>query len=55
MEDNEESDFIVEFTVRNDRERGILIEQLEYKNDVYFFKHHDMPLRSHCDQIQRIV
>lgn len=52
---NEESDYIVEFTVRNDRDRGILIEQLEYNNDVYFFMNHDMPLHRHCNQIQNIV
>lgn len=55
MAQNEESDFVVVFTVRNDKDRGILIEQLEYNNDIYFFKHHDMSLHRHCDQIQNIV
>lgn len=53
--DEEIDEFVVEFTVRNDRQHGILIEQLEYKDDVFFFKRHDMPLHRHCEQVQRIV
>lgn len=44
------------FGVRNDKNRGILIETLESPDsNVYFFKYHDQPLDSHCDQIQRII
>jgi hypothetical protein len=53
--DEEMDDSVVEFTVRNDRYRGILIEQMEYNDDIYFFKHQDMPIHRHCEQIQRIV
>lgn len=52
---DEQSDFIVEFTVRNDKDRGLLIEKFDYKDDTYFFKHQDMPVSRHCEQVQRII
>lgn len=46
---------IVEFTVRNEKYRGLIIESIATKSDEYFFKYADQPLHRHCDQIQRVV
>ncbi|KAJ6634622.1 hypothetical protein Bhyg_13198 [Pseudolycoriella hygida] len=44
------------FGIRNDKNRGLLVESLETADGtVYFFKHHDQPLSSHCQQLQNIV
>lgn len=44
------------FEVRNDKDRGLLIESLKAPDsDVYFFKRDDQPLRRHCEQMQIIV
>ncbi len=44
------------FEVRNDKDRGLLIESLKAPDsDVYLFKRDDQPLRRHCEQMQIIV
>lgn len=44
------------FGVRNDKNRGLLIETLKAPNsDVYFFKYSDQPLTRHCEQMQAVV
>lgn len=50
-----ETKFTVEFSVRYDKIRGILIETICTDDDEYFFKDHDQPIAKHCVQMQRIV
>lgn len=45
----------VKFTVRNDKIRGILIERMATKNNMFFFKYHDQPSTRHCEQMQKII
>lgn len=47
---------IVEFVVRNDKFRGILIQSIsENSLEIFYFKFHDQPLDRHCIQIQDII
>lgn len=46
---------IVDFTVRHDKWRGIVIEKFETESNEYFFKYHDQAIHRHCAQIQEIV
>lgn len=42
--------------VRNDKNRGILIETLESSDgNVYFFNYRDQTLNRHCQQVQIVV
>lgn len=52
---NEKIDKFANFTVRNDKYRGIIIEKLTLNDDAYFFKYGDQPIRRHCEQVQSIV
>lgn len=46
----------IKFGIRNDKNRGLLVETMETADgNVHFFKHHDQPLSSHCQQLQNIV
>lgn len=48
--------FVVEFGVRNDKFRGILIQSIsENRLETFYFKFHDQPLDRHCIQIQDII
>ncbi len=42
------------FGIRNDKQRGLLIETLKIK-DEYFFKYQDQPVDRHCQQMQNIL
>ncbi len=46
--------FIVEFTVRNDKWRGIVIEKFRTDSNEYFFKYNDQAISRHCAQMQKI-
>lgn len=47
---------IVEFTVRSDKFRGILIESISKNgSDWHYFRYHDQPLDRHCIQLQSII
>lgn len=46
---------IVEFTVRNDKYRGIVIEKFTTEINEFFFKYQDQAIHRHCEQIQKIV
>lgn len=46
---------IMDFWIRNDKQRGILVQSMTTADNIYFFKHHDQPIFRHCDQMQRIV
>lgn len=44
------------FGVRNDKNRGILIETLELlESKVCYFKYQDQPLNNHCPEVQTII
>lgn len=45
----------VTFGVRNDKNRGTLIETVEVKGNEYFFRFQDQPVARHCEQVQREV
>lgn len=45
----------VDFTIRKDKYQGLLVEKFSTGNDEYFFKSHQQPIKSHCEQIQQIV
>lgn len=45
----------LEFTVRNDKFRGLVIEKFVNVNNECFFKHRDQPIQRHCQEIQTIV
>lgn len=48
--------YVVVFAVRNDKQRGILIESITTNTKMqYFFKHHDQPLHRHCINLQNII
>lgn len=47
--------FNVTFGVRNDKNRGTLVENIEVKDNLFFFKLHDQPLDRHCEQVQSII
>lgn len=48
--------FVVEFGVRNDKFRGILIHSISKNRlETFFFKFHDQPLDRHCIQIQDMI
>lgn len=49
------TNLILEFTVRNDKFRGLLIDKFVKGNDESFFKHHDQPVERHCQEMQRII
>lgn len=42
------------FGIRNDKQRGLLIETLKIK-DEYFFKYQDQPVDRHCQQMQNML
>lgn len=46
---------IVDFTVRHDKWRGILIEKFETESNEFFFKYRDQAIHRHCVQIKEIV
>lgn len=46
---------ILEFTVRNDKFRGFLIEKFVKGDIECFFKYQDQPVQRHCQEIQKIV
>lgn len=47
---------IAKFGVRNDKNRGLLVETIEAENgDIYFFQFRDQPIERHCEQLQNIV
>lgn len=52
---SEKMDKFANFTVRNDKYRGIIIEKLTLNDDAYFLKYGDQPIRRHCEQVQSIV
>lgn len=47
--------FKVQFSVRNSKDQGILIESLATRHDVFFFKSHDQPLNCHSEQVQNLI
>lgn len=49
--------YIAKFGVRNDKNRGLLLQTIETSDgdDIYFFKYRDQPIERHCEQMQNIV
>lgn len=47
--------FVFQFTVRQDKDRGVLVESFSVDGNEYFFKYHDKPIDRHCEQMQSIV
>lgn len=47
--------FVVDFKVRHDKYRGILLESFSVEGIEYFFKYQDQSIDRHCTQMQSIV
>lgn len=51
---DQNGNIFVEFHIRNDKSRGILIESFTHMNNEYFLKHTDQCIDRHSDRMQKI-
>lgn len=54
MSRDQNGKIFVEFHIRNDKYRGILIESFTHMNNEYFLKHTDQCIDRHSDKMQKI-